>query len=84
MSERQCSTCGSSAYESRLVEYVYRHDRNYLIMRDVPAEVCSVCGTRFYRAEVLEQIERRFLAIYHDAREPERSIEVPVEVYQPT
>jgi len=84
MSERQCSTCGSSAYESRLVEYVYRHDRNYLIMRDVPAEVCSVCGTRFYRAEVLEQIERRFLAIYRDAREPERSIEVPVEVYQPT
>jgi len=53
-------------------------------MRDVPAEVCSVCGTRFYRAEVLEQIERRFLAIYRDAREPERSIEVPVEVYQPT
>ncbi len=53
-------------------------------MRDVPAQVYTVCGTRFYRAEVLEEIERRFFAIYREAREPERSIEVPVEVYQPT
>jgi YgiT-type zinc finger domain-containing protein len=83
MTEKRCPTCGSTEYETRLVEYVYRHDGNYLIVRDVPAEVCTECGTRFYRAEVLEEIERRFFAIYREAREPEGRIEVPVETYQP-
>jgi len=83
MAEKRCPTCGSTAYETRLVEYVYRHNGNYLIVRVVPAQVCSACGTRFYRAEVLEDIERRFFAIHRDARKPEQSVEVPDETYQP-
>lgn len=83
MAEKRCPICGSTAYETRLVECVCRHNGNYLIVRAVPAQVCSVCGTRFYRAEVLEDIERRFFAIHRDARKPEQSIEVPDEIYQP-
>ena len=81
-SEKKCPVCGSTAYETKRVEYIYRQDGRYLIVRDVPAEVCSVCHTRFYRAEVLQEIERLFQAIYTEKRQPAGRITVPVESYQ--
>ncbi|MGQ9628280.1 MAG: type II toxin-antitoxin system MqsA family antitoxin [Anaerolineae bacterium] len=80
--EKKCPVCGSTTYEVRLLEYIYRRDGRYLIVRDVPAEVCTICQTRFYRAEVLQEIERLFQAIYTEKRQPAGSITVPVESYQ--
>jgi len=84
METKRCSVCGSTIYEKKLVDYVYRHAGHYLLVENVPAEVCLACGTRYYEAKVLEEIERRFLAITRQEREPGRYVQMPVEVYEPT
>lgn len=79
MKEKRCPICGSTDYEVKKVEYIYRHDGRYLLVRDVPTEVCRACGTRFYKARVLEGIERRFFAM-----QGERALEyvrMPVTAY---
>ena len=81
MTETHCHVCGSTDVEKRLVEYMYRRRGNYLLVRDVPCEVCLRCGERYYEATVLLQIERRFKDIYERHAEPQSAIQVPVEVF---
>jgi YgiT-type zinc finger domain-containing protein len=81
MNETRCHICGGADLEERRVEYIYRRRGNYLVMRDVPCEVCLRCGERYYAATILLQIERRFKAIYEQHVKPEAAIQVPVEVY---
>ena len=81
MAEKICYVCGNATYQTKLVEYLYRHNNKYLLVRNVPAEVCDVCGTRFYQAAVLQEIERRFFEIHQKDREPLEQIQLPVEVY---
>ena len=81
MSETRCHICGSTDFEERLVEYIDRRHGNYLVVRDVPCEVCLHCGERYYGGSVLLQIERRFKEIYERHAKPQSAIEVPVEVY---
>lgn len=76
---KPCPTCGSTDYEVKEVEYIYRHKGRYLLVRGVPAEVCRGCGTRFYRAEVLHEIERCFFTM-----EDEQAVDyvkMPVTAY---
>ena len=81
MSETRCQVCGQADLEERLVEYIYRRHGNYLVVRNVPCEVCLHCGERYYQGDVLLQIERRFKEIYERHAEPQSAIQVPVEVY---
>ena len=81
MSETLCHVCGSTDFESRLVEYIYRRRGSYWVVRDVPCEVCLHCGERYYAGPVLLQIEHRFQEIYEQHAKPQSAIEVPVEVY---
>jgi len=81
MSEKVCHICGSTNFEDRLVEYIYRRRGNYLVVRDVPCQVCLHCGERYYEGSVLLQIERRFKDIYERNAKPQSAVEVPVEVY---
>lgn len=81
MTEARCHICGSTDFEERRVEYIYRRGGNYLVVRDVPCEVCLHCGERYYAGEVLLQIEQRFKAIHEQHSEPQSCLAVPVEVY---
>jgi len=81
MNETRCYVCGHSDFEEREMEYVYRRHGNYLIVRDVPCEVCLHCGERYYAAATLLKIERRFKAIYEQAAPPQHAVQVPVEAF---
>jgi len=81
VNETRCNICGSTDFEDRLVEYIYRRRGNYLFVRDVPCEVCLHCGERYYDGKTLLQIERRFKDIYEQHAEPQFTIQVPVQVY---
>ena len=81
MNENRCYICGGTDFEERRVEYIYRRLGRYLVMRDVPCEVCLRCGERYYEGTTLLEIERRFKAIYEQHAQPQSSIQVPVEVY---
>lgn len=81
MSETRCHICGFSDFEERRVEYIYRRHGNYLVVRNVPCEVCLHCGEHYYAGKVLLEIEDRFRAIYEQHEKPQSVVSVPVEVY---
>lgn len=81
MKNTKCHFCGSEDFEERQVEYIYRRNGKYLIVRDLPCEVCLRCGERYYPAEALLAVEARFKAIHEHQREPEDTLTVPVEPF---
>lgn len=81
MSEKRCTTCGSSDYETRQITYLYSHQGKYLIVPNTPVEVCQHCGTAYYRAVVLKQIEQQFFDIYSDAMAPDDYLQVPMKAF---
>ncbi len=81
MNETRCYVCGYSDFDERRVEYVYRRHGNYLIVRDVPCEVCLHCGERYYAGATLLKIERRFKALVEQTVRPQPTLQVPVEAF---
>lgn len=81
MSQTRCHICGNTDFEERKVEYIYRRNGHYLVVRDVPCEVCLRCGERYYAGTILLDIERRFKAIHEQHAKPMAEIQVPIEVY---
>jgi YgiT-type zinc finger domain-containing protein len=81
MNETRCHICGSTDFEERLVEYIYRRGGKYLVVQNVPCEVCLHCGERYYEGEVLLNIERRFKAIHERHAKPQSQRLIPIEVY---
>ena len=79
--ELRCAFCGGGEFERQRVEYVYRRQGKYLIVRDVPCEVCLHCGERYYAGDVLLTIEKRFEAIHEHRQSPQSVIRVPLERY---
>jgi len=77
----RCHVCGGTDFEDRRVEYICRRNGNYLVVRDVPCEVCLRCGERYYDGAILLDIERRFKAIYEQHVKPRSVVQVPIEVY---
>lgn len=83
MKNTKCHFCGSEDFEDRKVEYVYRRNGKYLIVREVPCEVCLRCGERYYPAEALLAVEARFKAIHENHGAPKETLTVPVEPFAP-
>jgi len=81
MNETRCHICGGTNFETRRVEYIYRRNGNYLVVREVPCEVCLHCGERYYAGNTLLGIEQRFKYIYEQHAKPQLAIKVPVETY---
>jgi YgiT-type zinc finger domain-containing protein len=81
MKNSKCHFCGSEDFETRHIEYVYRREGKYLIVREVPCEVCLSCGERYYPAEALLAIEQRFKAIHEKREHPRQTVEVPIEAF---
>ncbi len=81
MDEKRCYQCGGDKWEERKVEYLYRHQGQYLLVRDMPAEVCLNCGMLYYPGAALEAVERLFFAIQKGAITPDRRVEMPVSDY---
>jgi len=81
MENRKCHFCGGEEFEERRVEYVYRREGKYLIVRDVPCEVCLNCGERYYPGDALLAIERRFKAIHEEHEIPQQTVQVPIEAF---
>ncbi len=81
MIQKTCNFCGQTEFENKKVEYIYRYQQQYMVFRDVPAEICMHCGMRYYAAEVVLEIEQRFFAVQRQETVPIHTITVPVEVF---
>jgi len=68
-----CIFCGGKL-EKKRVTFTYEQDDKYLLVENVPAEVCNKCGEKTYSPEVTDQL----LRFAKDEFQPVRRIEVPV------
>ncbi len=69
-----CQACGGTDSEMELVEEVFRVKGKFLLVEEIPAEVCSACGDPTYSRETTDKIER----MVNGGAQPIRSIKVPV------
>jgi YgiT-type zinc finger domain-containing protein len=76
---RICNFCGGKNFRERHVQYIYKHDDQFLFVNNVPCEECEYCGEQYFRAEVLRKIEKDFKGIYISGRKTEREVKVPIE-----
>lgn len=68
----RCVFCGGKL-ESKKVAFIYENDK-YLVVENVPAEVCTKCGEKTYSPEVTDEL----LEFAKDKFKPMKTIEVPV------
>jgi len=76
-----CNFCGNKSFRNKRVQYIYRHNGQFLIVENVPCEECEYCGEQYFKSEVLKKIERDFLDIYSHKKKLKRRIEVPIEEF---
>lgn len=76
-----CNFCGNKSFRNKHVQYIYRHNGQFLIVENVPCEECEYCGEQYFKSEVLKKIERDFLDIYSHKKKLKRRIEVPIEEF---
>ncbi|MEK7449602.1 MAG: YgiT-type zinc finger protein [Planctomycetota bacterium] len=76
-----CNFCGNQKFQNKEVQYIYRHNGNFLIVNDVPSEECTYCGEQYFKSDVLKKIEQDFRRIYTSHGKPKHMVEVPVEEF---
>ena len=48
--KKMCNFCGNKSFRENHVQYIYRHDGQFLVVNNVPCEECEYCGEQ-YRAK---------------------------------
>lgn len=43
-----CNFCGNKNFRSKCVQYIYRHNGQFLIVENVPCEECEYCGEQYF------------------------------------
>jgi YgiT-type zinc finger domain-containing protein len=69
----ECVFCGGRV-EKKKVTFLYEEDDKYLLVEDVPAEVCTKCGERTYSPSVTDEL----LKFAKFECKPVKTITVPV------
>ncbi len=69
----KCVFCGGKT-ENKQVAFTYEEDDGYLIVENVPAEVCTKCGEKTYSPEVTDELLKFARHDFH----PIKTVKVPV------
>ncbi len=76
-----CNFCGNKNSRDKHVQYVYRHDGQFLVVNNVPCEECEYCGEQYFKAGVLKKIEKDFMDIYGAKKKAKKLVRLPVEEF---
>ena len=76
-----CNFCGNKNFREEHIQYIYKHDNQFLVVDNVPCEECEYCGEQYFKAEVLKRIEEDFRAIYLSGKKAKKEIMVPVQEF---
>lgn len=69
----KCVFCGGKLKKEN-VTFAYEDVDKYLLVENVPAEVCTICGEKTYSPSVTDDI----LKFAKNEFQPVRTIEIPV------
>jgi len=78
----KCHFCGNKNFKETKVQYIYKHDKQFLIVDDVPCEQCEYCGEQYFKGSVLRQIEKEFCRIHIQGKKAKYEVRVPIEQFQ--
>jgi YgiT-type zinc finger domain-containing protein len=78
---KTCNFCGNKNFKEKHVQYIYKHNEQFLIVNNVPCEECEFCGEQYFEAEVLKKIEKDFNDIFFSGRTAKLAVKVPVEEF---
>ena len=73
MTKMKCIFCGGKI-ERKKVTFSYEEDDKYLLVENVPAEMCTKCGEKTYSPEVTDEL----LKFARNESQPAKIINVPV------
>jgi len=76
-----CNFCGNKSFRKKNIQYIYKHNDQFLVVNNVPCEECEYCGEQYFEAEVLKKIEKSFKDIYLAGKKSKKEVKVPVEEY---
>ena len=79
--KKVCSFCGNKNFREKNVQYIYKHNGQFLVVNNVPCEECEYCGEQYFKGDVLKRIERDFEFVYSRRKKARLTIRVPVEQY---
>ncbi len=69
----RCSFCGGRL-EKKRVTFTCEHEGKFLLVENVPAEVCIQCGEKTYSPEVTDEL----LRFAKEKSKPAKTLKVPV------
>ncbi len=78
---KTCNFCSNKNFTEKRINYIYKRDDKYLMVNDVPCEVCDFCGEQYFKADVLKKIERDYNDIYIAGKKTMKEIRIPVEEF---
>ncbi|MBU0699918.1 YgiT-type zinc finger protein [bacterium] len=79
--DKICNFCGNKNFNSKQIQYIYKHNNRFLIVNDVPCEECEYCGEKYFKSHTLKKIEEDFLSVYSGSKKSREMITVPVEEF---
>ena len=79
MSNAKCNFCGQESFDRKRVEYIYRYKGKYLLIPNMPVEVCRNCGMKYYDGKAMEEAEKAFFAIEGNIEKPDSYIQIPTK-----
>ncbi len=77
----KCVFCGNIHFTEKKVQYIYKNNTDFIIVNDVPCQVCSFCGEQYFQGKDLEIIEDLFVDIHNNKRQSRKKLEVPIEEF---
>lgn len=76
-----CHFCGNKHFKKTSVQYLYKHDDQFLIVNSVPCVQCEYCGEQYFEANVLKKIEEKFQDIHVHGKQAKKRVQVPIEQF---
>ena len=71
-----CVFCGGRV-EQKKVTFSYEEDEHFIVVKNVPAEVCAGCGEKTYSPEITDEL----MKFAQNRFKPQKMIEVPLFDY---
>lgn len=78
----KCLFCGNKNFTKSSVQYIYKHNGNFLLVNNVPCIQCEYCGEQYFEGKVLEKIEDDYEQLFVKGNKKAlRTLNVPIEDY---
>lgn len=80
MSMYSCAVCHADESREEYVEEIFRASGKYVLVKNIPAQVCVRCGEETFSAKTAESVR----VMVNERANPETSVAMDVFTFPPT